>query len=100
LADEVSSHHHWNNFGESFLDVLPYLENAYANIIVTLKDALASDADPRLGAIIEFLCQPDPRRRGHPAASKGRGSPFSLERVVSEIDLLTHKAYMRAGVPA
>ncbi|PTT60168.1 hypothetical protein DBR22_20950 [Arthrobacter sp. HMWF013] len=100
LADELSEHHHWDAFGDSFLEVLPYLEDAYSRIITTLQSDLATDTDPRLGAVVEFLCQPDPRRRGHPAAVKGRGSRFSLERVVSEIDLMAHKAYVRARAAA
>lgn len=97
LSQELPGEHHWDSWGDSFLDVLPYLENAYSRIIEDLKESLPAGVDPRLGLIIEFLCQPDPRRRGHPAARKARGSAYSLERVVSEIDLLAHKALIQAG---
>ncbi len=100
LASELAPHHHWDTYGDSYLDVLPFLENAYASVIPILKQSLPGDVDSRLGGIIEFLCQPDPRRRGHPASRRCGGVDYSLVRVVTEIDLIAHRSMLLSRAAA
>ena len=42
--------------------------------------------------LIEFLCYPNPQKRGHPKNIKSNGSNYSLERFVSKLDILQKKA--------
>ena len=41
--------------------------------------------------IVEELCEPDPRLRGHPLNRFGKGNQYSLERYIAKFDLLARR---------
>ncbi|WP_161498890.1 protein kinase domain-containing protein [Cryobacterium aureum] len=91
LASELAPEHHWDQFGDGYEGALPYVTDAYGRALSRLRDEFPREVNESLVRIVEYLCVPDAPRRGHPAARRGHGSPFALQRVVSEIDLLARR---------
>nr|AXV46190.1 protein kinase [Arthrobacter sp.] len=91
LTLELAPEHHWDSFGDEYEEALPYLQDAYGRAIARLRENLPQEVRGPLSSMISYLCEPDGTRRGHPAAHKGNGSGFALQRVVSEIDLLARR---------
>ncbi|WP_426518788.1 protein kinase domain-containing protein [Diaminobutyricibacter sp. McL0618] len=87
LAERLSPEHHWDVYGDGYTEALPYLENAYSEVLAELSDRLPVEVAGDLTAVVEYLCAPDCTRRGHPRARLGHGSIYSLERVISALDL-------------
>jgi serine/threonine protein kinase len=76
----------------SFESVLPYLRHAFNLAAEEFEDGLSDDFRSDIGRITRELCDPDPSHRGHPKARSSLGSPFSLERYVSDFNLLARRA--------
>ncbi len=96
LMNELQETLQWRNWDGSFEDVLPYLRDAFGRVVDQFAANLpAGELRDELKIAVCQLCDPDPRRRGHPANRRGMGSPFSLERYVSKFDLLARRAEMR-----
>jgi eukaryotic-like serine/threonine-protein kinase len=92
LLTKLPKHHHPGASGTSFEQALPHLIEA--------SDSVAEEFEARLGdgELIGIadryreLCEPDPRRRGHPKARLARGDPYALDRYVSYFDHLANLA--------
>lgn len=97
LSQRLSRHHHWDNFGDGYLQALPYLQEAYATVIKDLRETLPSSVAQEIASLIECLCEPEANRRGHPRARIGLGSPFALERIVADLNLAAVRARSRSG---
>jgi serine/threonine protein kinase len=79
----------------SFEETLPYLNEAFDGVVQELEE---SEAPAILIASFRELCQPDPRRRGHPRAhAETHGSSYSLERYVSRLALALWHAEGQSG---
>ena len=65
------------------------MDEVEASVIANLRDHRLA---PRLVRAIRELCDPDPKRRGHPKDHAGVGSPYRLERYESEFNLLAAHA--------
>jgi serine/threonine protein kinase len=80
----------------TFDDVLVPLREAFDQVIEQFESQLPADLRPdvaeELVDCFTQLCEPDPRRRGHPRARGTGGNPFSLERYVSILDRLEKRA--------
>ena len=94
LSKRLAPEHHWDSFGDRYLDVLPYVTEAYADALAQLEWDLPGEIAAPISRIIGYLCHPDPSQRGHPKNRRGSLSAFSLERVVTEIDLLAKRTAM------
>ncbi|WP_285137798.1 hypothetical protein [Microbacterium sp. lyk4-40-TSB-66] len=89
---------HWRKYGDSYQTVLPYLEEAYSRIVAKLEEKLTSSAGRDVVRIVAYLCEPDYEKRGHPGARKqAYGSPYGLERVISDFDLAARRAAARVN---
>jgi serine/threonine protein kinase len=97
LARELAPEHHWNAFGDTFADVLPYLEDAHDRAVERLRDTVVPEIGEKLPEVIRYLTLPNATRRGHPTNQRGRGAKFSLERVVTELDLLLRRTSLTVG---
>jgi eukaryotic-like serine/threonine-protein kinase len=76
---------------ESFEEVLPYLEEAFDDVVESLRGAAGISQE--LVECFQELCHPDPRRRGHPKSHQAKhGSPYSLERYISRLGMLLRRA--------
>lgn len=89
---------HWKNYGDDYDTALPYLEEGYSRILSRLEERLTSTAGREIVPIIGYLCEPDYKKRGHPAARKQiHGSPYRLDRVITDLDLGARRAAVRVN---
>lgn len=93
MPDSVS----WEQHRGSYDDVRAYVDDAFARAMDEFSGCVVS---PGLGVelrrILTCLCNPDPACRSYPQAVN-RSTQFSLERVVTRLNLLHRKA--RFGLP-
>ena len=70
--------------------MLPYVQEAFERAVEEIEAAIPREVQNGILPIIRYLCDPDPRRRGHP---EDLGcNQFSLERVISAFDLIATRA--------
>ena len=92
LSSELNPVHHWTNWRGTFGEVLPYLQEAFARALETIGGSIAEEIREDVIALMQQLCEPDPAKRGdHMARAPGR-NPWSLERVITRLDLLSRRA--------
>lgn len=84
------------NWGGTYSEALPYLTHAHAAALRDIHGALPRFAADECIALISCLTQPDPSRRGHPGSIRA-GQPYSLDRVVTDLDRLTRRAEIEAA---
>jgi serine/threonine protein kinase len=94
LLSAIAPQHHWTQWGQSYADVLPYLEEGFARTMEDISADLPQEVKDEARALIAELCQPDLLKRGHPKGI-GRGDQYSLERYVSQLDQLVRRVEMR-----
>jgi len=81
------------NTAPKYLDLLPYIQAAFADAIDEFGSHVPAFLRDRLTLMVSQLCDPDPLRRGHP--SNQGGNRFSLERYISILNLLAHQAEVK-----
>ena len=91
LIKRVDSSHHYSEWGDGYDEVLPYLQNIFAQIVRELSQNVPRDFARDITTLVRQLCNPDPRERGHPK-NMTAGTKYSLERYVSKFDLLAKRA--------
>lgn len=93
----------WNKWRGSFHEVKDYLINAHYKALKEFKNTIEdSEISSDLVEIVEYCCYPIPSKRGHPKSyqisidKEGNRKPkfnqYSLERIVSKLDLLKRKS--------
>ena len=84
---------HPDDWDDTYAAVLPYVRVAFDRAIEEFEEALSEQLAAAVVPMVRQLCDPDPAIRGHPRtrAITG-GNPYSLERYVSEFDLLARRA--------
>ena len=99
LKTFLTSDYHWTNWKGNYLDILPYLLDAFDNACIHLNKELEnyfSDKNicDELTTIVRQLCHPDPEQRGHPDYKSGfvKRSPFLLNKYISRLNALGNKA--------
>lgn len=95
LHRELHPRQNWANWAGTYQEVLPYLRDAFGRAVETVSATVPEELRDRVTALLRMLCEPDPHRRGHPKAQTGMGNPYSLDRVVTELDLLSRHAEVR-----
>jgi len=81
------------NWADSYSAVLPHLRVAFARAVDEFESGLPVALVSELVPMVRQLCDPDPTLRGHPRTRAMRNAtPFSLERYVSQLDLLARRA--------
>jgi serine/threonine protein kinase len=93
LMNDLDPSHYPTNWHGSYQDVLPYLEHAFSENLVTLN---GSFADKNLGkeivSVIGQMCHPNIALRGDMAHKAIHGSRFGLQRFISLFDRLRLQA--------
>ncbi len=82
-----------------YFSVLPYVRHAFNEVVNELKDLILVKAfEDEIIEVVRELCDPDPRLRGH-SKNLGTANQYSLERYISQFNLLTKRAeiYMMTG---
>ena len=81
--------------GKMYKEALPELINAYHEALLDFeRDIPLDDIRKELTQIVEYLCNPDVERRGHPKTlgAKNVTPDYDLIRTYSELDRLYRKA--------
>ena len=86
--------------------ILPHLESAYEEVLVEvradLSASLGDDLATDITLLIQYLCHPNPAKRGHPKNQDPISveNPFGLNRFVSRFGTLAERAriLVQAGV--
>jgi len=92
IAAELPVALHWSSYGDPYSTALPYLEDAFSRVLHGLEAEFPTAVANDMVRIVAYLCSPDAIKRGHPAARRSRSSsPFALQRVVTDIDLLVRR---------
>lgn len=83
----------------SFETDLPGLIRIYEEIMIDFNTVLlnyvTSDVAEQITNIVKSLCHPDPRQRGHRKNIAQGFSQYSLERYITEINILAEKAELK-----
>lgn len=81
--------------GIGFDGARAYLLNAYYQALVDFEKSIPlQDLKEGLVKIVEYLCHPEPEKRGHPknVLATNRTPNYDLERTIAELDLFQRKA--------
>lgn len=92
ILNELHPSHYPMNWSGTFFEVLPHLRDAFNRVIEKFEKCLIPELKDELSNMVRQLCEPDPNLRGHPLNRRGVRNPYSLERYVTKLDLLTRKA--------
>lgn len=96
LGQALDPQLHWSRFGDTYEAALPYVQEAFSRVMLEVDETLKSSGEREVARVIRYLCEPDYSRRGHPASRRQKyGSPFALDRVVSDLDLAARRAASR-----
>ncbi len=83
---------HWHDkWGGSFIEVLPYIREAFNIIMSKFEAALPTVLRSSIGPIVRELCEPDPVRRATLKGEPRTGSYYSLQRYVSKFNEIATK---------
>lgn len=99
LFSVLDAQHHPTNWGGTYEEVLPYLENAFSTVLDNIRPLIDDVVRDDVVVLVRELCEPDLSRRGHPRGM-GRAGQYSLQRYVSHLDLLARRTSVRANVRA
>lgn len=81
-----------NEFGGPLEEVLPFLRHALSDALVALADTAPPVITDQLTETIRMLCEPDPRRRGHPAEHPPAiGFKYIIRRFLSSFDSMRQR---------
>jgi serine/threonine protein kinase len=93
LRQKIHPSHSPLQWTHDYRTVLPYIKQAFEEALLELEKDIPDSIRTSIIEIVRWLCEPDPKRRGHPTdLSEMHGSQFSLQRVISAFDFLATKA--------
>lgn len=95
LHQQLHPSQNWNNWTGTYAEVFPYVEDAYCRSVEAISEEVPLEIRTRVVALLQALCHPDPLRRGHPRSQVGLSNSYSLDRIVTELDLLSRLAEIR-----
>ncbi len=90
LTQHLAPEHRAYNWAGTYAEVLPYVQVAFGMALQEFEGHTPSLFTSCLTEMVKQLCELDPPRRGHPL--NRQGDPHSLERYISKLNLLAHKA--------
>jgi serine/threonine protein kinase len=88
---------HPNVWRATYDEVVPYLNTAFTSTLEQVRPQVDEVVRDEIMLIIRELCAPDLRLRGH-RRGVGRNDQYSLQRYVSELNLLFTKAQLRRRI--
>jgi len=97
LKRHLDPQHHHRNWNGTYEEVLPYVSAAFSRVISDLNSVIEADVAKDVIPLIQELCHPDIRRRGHPRGI-GRRDQYSLERYVSRLDRIVRELEVRTRI--
>jgi serine/threonine protein kinase len=95
IESKMHASHTPRNWSGSYSGVLPYIRDAFGEVLDELGSHLHRDLRPRFLEHLRYLCEPDPKLRGHPRDRASAASPYGLQRFISEFNVLA--SFAEAG---
>ncbi len=92
LFTQLHESHNWHNWGGTYEEVLPYVRDAFDRVMGSFQTDIPGEVRDVIVTTVRELCEPDPRLRGHPFNRGRAGSQYSLERYISQFDMLAKRA--------
>ncbi len=82
--------HRCDAWSGTYSAVLPYVRAAFNEAVANFSKKLTLDTElvERLTLAVRRLCDPEPEHRGHPSDLSGKGNKHSLERFISDFNLI------------
>jgi serine/threonine protein kinase len=84
IFSRLKEEFHPNNWNGTFSQVLPYLQQAFAESLVDISAAMDPEIRPQIVPLIRELCNPDLSKRGHPRGVGGV-QQYNLVRYTSQL---------------
>lgn len=92
LKTKVHQNHWWTKWPGSYREVLPYVTDAFEKALEEIGLSIPEEIRPKMITAIRQLCEPDPRKRGHPLNRIGHSNPYSVERYMPLFDHCARRA--------
>jgi serine/threonine protein kinase len=92
LHTELHPTHNRTNWRGTYDEVLPYVRDAFGRAVEKVGASSPEPIADRVQRLVRWLADPDPALRGHPSERKIGGNVYRLDRIVSELDLLSRRA--------
>jgi len=88
LPDPVS----WEQYRGPYEDVKGYVLDAFSKALNEIEDCIGDDfLRKELRSMVEYLCFPDPAKRGHPKGIGNLGNQYDMERIITRLDFVYRK---------
>jgi eukaryotic-like serine/threonine-protein kinase len=95
IFGEMDSSLHPERWRGSYQEVLPHVRSAFNEAVAYFSAEVPESIRDDLSELVRHLCDPQPENRGHPRTRIGRGNPYSLDRIVTLLDVLARKVEHR-----
>ena len=92
---QIAHEHLWGIFNDDYAQVLPYWREAMEAALEDIRVEADPDIADEIVLLIGYLCEPDPKLRGHPRNLDGAGGRCGLERFVSRFNVMATHAELR-----
>lgn len=94
LAQKLACTDIWQyHQGYAFEDVILDLQNAFQEVLYDLKNEIQLESIREdFIKLVTFLCNPDPKMRGHEQNLKSREANYSLTRIIAQLSLMEKRA--------
>jgi serine/threonine protein kinase len=90
LLSKLNQDHKPHFWPHDYRLALPYVRDAFEHALEEVKPSVPTEIQTDIFTIVRYLCEPDPRRRGHP--NNPKGEQHNLQRFVSAFNLLATTA--------
>lgn len=95
LFSHVAPEHMPGTWSETYAEVLPYLQHALSLALSDIEPEIPNEIRPEIMLMLQQLCEPDLSKRGHPLNRFHGVNNFSLERYITQLNVLAYKAERR-----
>ncbi len=96
LRKNIPDNFSWEVWTGTFDELSIYLEDGFARALHEFEQNLNQyEFAKDLKILVEYLCHPIPKKRGHPKSIEYIGNNFNLERFVTILDVLKRKAELK-----
>lgn len=92
LFAHLSPSHMPFNWAGTYEEVTPYLQSAFNDGLASVAPDIPEEVRIEIVLMLRQLCEPDLSKRGHPLNRIQNRNSFSLERYITQLDVLAYKA--------
>lgn len=91
ILQRLSPNLHFNSWTGTYSEVLPYIINAYDEVLSVFGSELPSDLRDDVVELVRQMCNPDPSKRGYTKNLNNKNRQYSLEQYISKLDIMAKK---------